>query len=174
VDDDDWALGVMDALLADRAEQEAREPTVPARTDNEEIVRGSSLDEDFRGGPLRYLALDFDAFGFGSDVGDCPFEQVFGRSVAAPVGVAFDAAADVAERPGVDGSHGRVPQPRLGECPTERRLCSGGAVDPDDHDRRFLRLPVLICVLSHVLCSFRMRGISVLRTTRRPSASFKS
>lgn len=53
-----------------------------------------------------------------------PLEQVFGRAVeiaqvdseggvgtevAAPVGVAFDAASGVAERPGVDGAHRRLP-----------------------------------------------------------------
>jgi hypothetical protein len=124
VDDDDWALGVMDALLADRAEQEAGEPAVPARSDDQEIARGSGLDEDFGGGPLDDLAFNFDAFGFASDVDDCPFEQIFGCSVeivqvdpergvgtdpTAPVGVGFDAVADVAERQGVDGPQGRVP-----------------------------------------------------------------
>jgi len=127
----------MDALLADRAEQEAGEAAVPARSDDEEVAGGRCLDEHLRGGTLDYLAFDFDALGFGSDVGDGPFEQALGRSVeivqvdsergvgtnrAAPIGVAFDAAADVAERPGVDGPHERVPQTRLGECPAQRRL----------------------------------------------------
>ena len=61
-------------MLADRAEQEAGEPTMAARSDDEEVARGCCLHKDFGRAPLNYLAFDFDAFGFGSDVGDCPFE----------------------------------------------------------------------------------------------------
>jgi hypothetical protein len=81
VDDNDRTLRMMDALLADRAEQEAGEAAVSARSDDEEVAGGRCFDEHFRCGSLDYLAFDFDALGFGSDVGDGPFEQALGRSV---------------------------------------------------------------------------------------------
>jgi hypothetical protein len=72
-------MGVVDALLADRPEHQARKPAVAARSDDQEIVRGRSLDENVGGRPLDDPAFDFDAFGFVFDVSESPVEQAFGR-----------------------------------------------------------------------------------------------
>ena len=61
-------MGVMDALLADRPEHEAREPAVAARSDDQEIVRRGGLDENFGGRPLDDLAFDLEAFRFVFDL----------------------------------------------------------------------------------------------------------
>jgi hypothetical protein len=45
VHDHDWAGRVLGALLADRAEQEAREAAVAARADHEQIGAARFVDE---------------------------------------------------------------------------------------------------------------------------------
>src|SRR5581483_4274505 len=111
--------------------------------------------------------VDLDAVGLVFDVGERALEQVFGGAVqvakvdaergvrtegAAPVGVALDAAADVAEHPRVRGPDRPLPQTRLGKRPEKGVLRAGRAVDSDDDRRPTLRVAVL--VLTHCVAPF--------------------
>ena len=118
--DDDGAGGVVDALLADGAEQKAGEPAMAAGADNQQIRPRGGTDEDFCGKTLDNPTFDLDARCFLPNVDESPLEQVFSRSVeiaqagseqgvgaarALPRRVALDAAADVAVHPGVDSPY---------------------------------------------------------------------
>lgn len=69
----------MGALLADRTEQEAGEPTVPARSDDQKVPSGDRVDERFDGAALDNLALDLEAVPFDAHIGELLVEQRFGR-----------------------------------------------------------------------------------------------
>jgi hypothetical protein len=72
---------MMGALLADRPEQQAGKPAVPAGADNQEIITANSVDEHFGWVAPDELALDLDALGIARDFGDHSLKHVLRGSV---------------------------------------------------------------------------------------------
>lgn len=93
VDDNDRAGGVMDALLAHRAEQDVGEAAVPARPYDQEIIRGDSADQDFGGGALDHLSVDESKIMVEAELLDVAgleqHDDLIGRSASDPAGRSF-------------------------------------------------------------------------------------
>ena len=71
----------MDALLSNRAEQEAGEAAMTPRSHHQEIARSNSANEDLGGGPLDDLALDPDVFDLPNNLANHLLEQFLRRPV---------------------------------------------------------------------------------------------
>jgi len=72
---------MLGALLADRPEQQAGKPAVPAGADNQEIITANSVDGHFGWAAPDELALDLDALGIARDFGDHSLKHVLRSSV---------------------------------------------------------------------------------------------
>ena len=145
---------MLSALLADRSEQQPGEPTVPARTYDEQVGAARLVDQHPRGRALDNHALQDDAVPIGDNVVQRGIEKnlgvvaQFAEVSTVQRGETFDPGdADVAEPPSMHGSQRRLSAPRLLEREPEGLLGSLRAVNADD-DHTVVLLRIHLFLLS--------------------------
>jgi hypothetical protein len=76
-DNNHRAKGMMDTLLADRAEKQPRELAMSPRPDDQQVISSGGVNQDLCGRPLHHTPLDLYAANVGTSIVDRLRDEIF-------------------------------------------------------------------------------------------------